>query len=91
MSLRSVGATLPSKLTIETYLQEIVSKAGRSLADVRRAVKLFDFHACSYPMNEYLKHFVATRNTRASSALGELHLVTSRIRTESIRSVVSDC
>ena len=32
-------------------------------------------------MNEYLLHFVAARNTRASVALGELAVVIPRCRT----------
>ena len=29
------------------------------------------YHRGDHPINEYLKHFVATRNTRASAALGD--------------------
>ena len=35
-----------------------------------------------HPMNEYLNHFVAACNTRASAALGELTLMISRWRTD---------
>ena len=30
------------------------------------------YHRVEHPMNEYLKHFVAARNTRASAALDEV-------------------
>ena len=33
-------------------------------------------------MKEYLKHFVAARNIRASAALGELSLVVLRYRND---------
>ena len=33
------------------------------------------YHRVDHPMNEYLDRFVATRNTRASTVLGELALV----------------
>ena len=33
-------------------------------------------------MNEYLYHFLASRNTRASISLGEFALVISRCRTD---------
>ena len=39
-------------------------------------------HKVEDPMNEYLNHFVAPRNTRALAALGELVLVISRCRTD---------
>ena len=35
-----------------------------------------------HPMNQYLNHFAAARNTRASTALGELALVIPRCRTD---------
>ena len=35
-----------------------------------------------HSLNEYLHHFAATRNTRASVALGELALVIQRCRTD---------
>ena len=35
----------------------------------------------NHPINEYLKHYVAACNTRASAALGELALVIPRCRT----------
>ena len=40
------------------------------------------YHRVNHPMNEYLKHFVAARNTRASAALGELALIIPRCRTD---------
>ena len=39
-NLRILGTTLDSKLSFDTYLQEIVSKAARSLGVIRRAGKL---------------------------------------------------
>ena len=40
------------------------------------------YHRVDHQMNEYLKHFVVARNTRISSALGELSLVIFRCRTD---------
>ena len=40
--MRIFGVTYDSKLTFETYVREVVSKAARSLGAVRRAGKLFD-------------------------------------------------
>ena len=42
-SLRILGITFNSKLTFETRLREVVSKAARSFGVVCRAGKLFDF------------------------------------------------
>ena len=42
-SLRILGVPLDFKLTLETYLREVVSKAVRSLGVVRRARKLLDY------------------------------------------------
>ena len=42
-SLRILGVTLDCKLTFEANLREVVSKAVRSLGDLRRAGKLFDY------------------------------------------------
>ena len=39
------------------------------------------YHRVEHRMNEYLNHFVAARNTRASAALGELVPVIPRCRT----------
>ena len=39
------------------------------------------YHRVDHLMNEYLNHIVAARNTRASSDLGELALMTSRCKT----------
>ena len=47
MILRILGITLDSKLTFETHLLEVVSKAAGSLGVVHRAGKLFNFHVCS--------------------------------------------
>ena len=47
-------------------------------------------HIADHHINEYLHHFVAARNTRASSSLGELGLVISRCRTDQLF-VVSPC
>ena len=33
------------------------------------------FHRADYPVHEYLNHFIAARNTRASAALSDLALV----------------
>ena len=41
-SPRILVVTLDSKLTFETHLREVVSKAARSLGVVRGAGKLFD-------------------------------------------------
>ena len=41
-SLRILRVTFASKLTFETHLREVVSKAVRSSGIVRRAGKLFD-------------------------------------------------
>ena len=38
------------------------------------------YHRVNHPVNGYLNHFVAARNTTASTALGELALVISRCR-----------
>ena len=49
------------------------------------------YHRVDHPINQYLKHFVAARNTRASAALGELALVISRCRTDQLsRSFLPD-
>ena len=40
------------------------------------------YHRVDPPMNEYLNHFVAARNTRASAALGDLTFVIPRCRTD---------
>ena len=45
-------------------------------------VCLIRFITQRIPLHEYLHYFVATRNTRASSALGELALVIHRCRTD---------
>ena len=42
-SLRILGVPLDSKLTFETHLQEVLSKADRRLGVVCRAGKLFDY------------------------------------------------
>ena len=39
------------------------------------------YHRVAHSMNEYLSHFVAVRNARASAALGELAVVIPRCRT----------
>ena len=41
-SLRILGVTFNFKLTFETHLREVVSKAVMSLGVVRRTGKLFD-------------------------------------------------
>ena len=40
------------------------------------------YHRVDHLMNEYLKHFVAVRYTRASAILAELDLVVPRCRTD---------
>ena len=40
------------------------------------------YHRTDHPTNEYLNRFIAARNTRASTALGELALVIPRCRTD---------
>ena len=40
------------------------------------------YHRMDHPMNEYLKHLVADRNTRTSSALCEGALVDPRCRAD---------
>ena len=150
-SPRILGVTLDSKLTFETHLCEVVSKAARSLGVVHCAGKLFDcsrvllscfnayvlsnlknialvqmssaeshldlldsvvrtaerlcegedcflghkrkvgqclvltrydiYHRVCHPFHEYIQHFFAVRNTRASSTLGELALVIPCCRT----------
>ena len=40
------------------------------------------YHKSDHPMNVYTSHFVAARNTRASSAIDELALVIPRCRTD---------
>ena len=42
------------------------------------------YHRVDYPMSEYLHHFVVTRNTRSSAALGELALVILRCGTDQV-------
>ena len=39
------------------------------------------YNRVNHPMNEYQKHFVAARSTKASTAVGELALVIPRCRT----------
>ena len=39
-------------------------------------------HRVDHPMHEYLYHFVATHNTRASAAVDALALVLPRFRTD---------
>ena len=148
-SLRILGVTFDSKVTFETHLREVVSKAVMSLGVVHRAGNLFDcprvlknyytiyvlshleycasewmssaeshlnlldsvvrsaerlcegelcslghrrkvstlcllyaiYHRADRPLQEYLHHFVAARNTRPSAALCELALVFQRCRT----------
>ena len=41
-SLRILGVTFDSKLTLQMHLRQVVSKAARNLGVVRRAGKLFD-------------------------------------------------
>ena len=40
------------------------------------------YHRMDHPMSEYLNHFIAARNTRASAALGELAFVIPGCRTD---------
>ena len=40
------------------------------------------YHRVDHPMNEYLNHFVAARNTRASAALCELAFVIERNKSD---------
>ena len=40
------------------------------------------YHRVDHSSNEYVNHFVAARNTKASPTLGELALVTPRCRTD---------
>ena len=40
------------------------------------------YNGMDHPMNKYLKHFVAARNTRSSVTLGEVALAISRCRTD---------
>ena len=40
------------------------------------------YHRVDHPMNEYLSHFIAARNTTASAALGELASLIPRWRTD---------
>ena len=40
------------------------------------------YHRVEHPLNEYLNHFLAARNIRASVALGKLALVVQRCRTD---------
>ena len=40
------------------------------------------YHRVDHPINGYLNHFLAARNTRASAALGELPLVVPRCKTD---------
>ena len=42
------------------------------------------YHKVNHPMNENLHHFVTTRNTTASAALGEITFVIPHCRTEQI-------
>ena len=46
-SLCSLGVILDSKLTFETHLREIVSKAVKSLGVMRRAENYLINHVCS--------------------------------------------
>ena len=63
------------------FLETIVRSAERlcevelcCLGDRRKVSALYFlfkiYHRVDHPMNEYLKHFVAARNTSASPALG---------------------
>ena len=40
------------------------------------------YHRVDHPMNEYLKHLVVARSTKAPTTLGELALVTPRCKTD---------
>ena len=42
------------------------------------------YHRVDQPMNKYLKHFVAARNTRASAALDEMNWGILRYRTDQL-------
>ena len=53
-SVRTLGITFDSKLTFETHLREVVSKAAGSL-DVRKTGKLFDCqHVLKSCFNAYV-------------------------------------
>ena len=52
----------------------------RKVTDLRLLYKIH--HSVNHPMNEYLHHFVAVRNTRSSVALVELALVIPHCRTD---------
>ena len=43
---------------------------------------IYDLSQSGPPMNEYLHHFIATRDTRASAALGKLALMMLRCKTD---------
>ena len=50
-SLRILGVTLDSKLTLETHLREIVSKAGMSCAEQE---SYFIVHVCSRAVSVHM-------------------------------------
>ena len=54
-SLRILGMTFDSKLTFETHVREVASKAARSLGVVRHPGKLFD---CPRVLNSCLNAYV---------------------------------
>ena len=45
-------------------------------------VYLIIYHRVIHLLNKYLKHFVVTRNTRTSAALGEMVLMIPGCRTD---------
>ena len=54
-SLRILGVIFYSKLTFETHLLEVISKAARNRGVVRRAGKLFDYpHVLNRCFNVYV-------------------------------------
>ena len=82
-SLRIFRVTFDSKLTFETHLREVVSKAARSLGVVPRLGKLFD---CSRVLNNCfnayilsnLEYYAPGRMSSAGSNLSFLDRVVRR-------------
>ena len=75
-TLHILGVTFDFKLTFETHLQEVMSKAARNLGVVHRAVNYLNVPVCSRNVNAFvlstLEHCTPVRKLSAESHLGLL-------------------
>ena len=83
-SVRILGVTSGSKLTFQTHLREVVSKAARKLGVVRRARQLFD---CPRDVISCFNTYVLSSleycaPVQMSSAESHLSLLDSTVRSE---------